>query len=121
MSYFYMSNIDDFAQVQSPSAAYQDIGIYSNGAAETPANGVITFTDINGINQEASFLMIRAYNTNNLLLQLYPYNYGVYVPAGELWAVDSLRKVEKIIVRNIFDTDGNPISSGKIQWMLGYK
>ena len=68
--------------------------------------------------------MIRAHKSNGLLLQLYPYEYGVYVPAGELWSVDSLDKIEKIIVRNIFDTEGIPLASdqkGKIQWMIGYK
>ena len=121
MSYFYMSNINNFTDVSTPNASYLNVGKYSTSSAETPSNGIIKFTDNNYINQKASFIMIRAHEDNSLLLQLYPYNYGVYIPAGELWAVDSIDKVEKIIVRNIFNTNGEPIEEGKIQWMIGYK
>lgn len=118
MGYFYMSNINDFSKVSNPSLAYQEIEVYENDSSQ---KGIITFTDNNLIDQKASFLMIRAHMDNSLLVQLYPYEYGVYIPAGELWAVDSIDKVEKIIIRKIFDTEGSELTEGKIQWMIGYK
>lgn len=122
MSYFYMSNINDFSNVHSPVQSYQQIGKYdSSSTLEEPSNGVITFKSIEGIDQKANFLMIRAHNENDLLVQLYPSQYGTYIPAGELWAVDSLNEIEKIFIRNIFSTTGTQLNSGKIQWMIGYK
>ena len=122
MSYFYMSNIDDFNAVNSLDTAYQEVGVYNseNENNSTTTNGIITFSK-DGIDYSASFLMIRARYDNDLLVQISPYNYGVYIPANELWSVDSLDKIDKIIVRNIFDTDGNSLSTGYIQWMIGYK
>ena len=51
-----------------------------------------------------------------------PWGYGVYVPADEMWSVDSLDNVEKIIVKKIFQhSTKTDMTHGKIQWMIGYK
>lgn len=126
MSYFYMSNIDDFSAVTDLDSSYQEVGVYNseNQNNSTTTNGIINFTK-NGINYSASFLMIRARYDNDLLVQISPYNYGVYIPANELWSVDSLDKIDKIIVRNIFKHGENDsvtsATTGYIQWMIGYK
>lgn len=118
MGYFYMSNINNFNEVNSPVNSYQTIGKYLN---ESSTTGVIDFRDKN-IKQKANFIMIRAHGDNDLLIQLYPSEYGVYIPAGELWSVDSLNEIEKIMIRNIFSaTTHTSIESGKIQWVIGYK
>lgn len=122
MAYSYMSNIDDFSYVTYPSRSYQVVGTYKSNTTETPTNGVITFVDENNIAQKANFIMIRAHYNNDLLIQLYPSNYGVYIPAGELWAVDSIDKIEKIIIRKMFNNEGQSFTTGgRIQWMIGYK
>lgn len=112
MSYNFMSNIQDFDNFNDELSAYQIVNL----------NEEIPFIDIDsGVSQKASFLMIRAHKSNDLLIQITPYKYGVYIPAGELWSVDSLKDIEGIIVKNAFDTNGQSLSSGKIQWMIGYK
>ena len=112
MGYFYMSNINSFTTVTSPTESYQSIS----------TNVPINFEDNNYINQKGNFIMIRAHQDNDLLVQLYPSTYGVYIPAGELWAVDSLEQIEKIYVRKVFSaTSGQELTTGKIQWMIGYK
>jgi len=129
MSYSYMSNINNFTDVTSPIKAYQEIKKYKNDNSQ---DGII---DFNG--QKANFLMIRAHSSNSLLIELYSTdnnnNYGVFIPAGELWSVDSLFSIEKIIIKEIFivekDEQGNVQSErqatnnevGYIQWMIGYK
>lgn len=125
MGYFYMSNINNFNNVNSPVDSYQQIGVYQNDSSD---EGIIDFKDKN-IKQKANFIMIRAHGDNDLLVQLYPSEYGVYIPAGELWSVDSLNEIEKIIVRKIISAStGNTIiptdnnrTPGKIQWVIGYK
>ena len=109
MGYFYMSNINSFTTVTSPTDSYQDVTV------DTP----IKFED-NNINQKANFIMIRAHQNNDVLIQLYPSNYGTYIPAGELWAVDSLDQIEELYVRKIFQGTTS-VTTGKIQWMIGYK
>jgi len=129
MSYSYMSNINNFTDVTSPIKAYQEIKKYKNDNSQ---DGII---DFNG--HKANFLMIRAHSSNSLLIELYSTdnnnNYGVFIPAGELWSVDSLFSIEKIIIKEIFivekDEQGNVQSErqatnnevGYIQWMIGYK
>ena len=65
--------------------------------------------------------MIRAENEKSFIIQLYPSNYCVYIPAGELWSVDSIEQIEKLYIRNIFSLEGEKETTGKIQWMIGYK
>lgn len=121
MSYFYMSNINNFDEVTSPQASYLQVGKYTNpNAEESTSNGVIKFSKDN-IDYSASFLMIRARYDNDLLIELNPSHYGVYIPANELWSVDSLEGIDKFYIRNIFDLEGNEINTGYIQWMIGYK
>ena len=128
MSYFYMSNISNFDNVTTPDESYLQVGVYTGSSTETPENGVIKFTK-NNIDYTASFLMIRARADNDVLVELYPSQYGVYIPAGELWSVDSLDSIDKFYIRNIFtyrqtsETTYTPESTntGYIQWMIGYK
>lgn len=130
MNYSYMSNINNFSDVTSSIKAYQKIKKYDG----KDQNGII---DFNG--RKANFLMIRAHSSNNLLIELYSTdnneNYGVFIPAGELWSVDSLFSIEKIIIKDIFilgkDNENNDTETqinnedenqwGYIQWMIGYK
>ena len=115
MAYFFMSNINNFEDVNNIEASYQEVGIYT-GEGDEPINGVINFNE-----QKASFLMVRAYYDNDILIQLSPSNYCVLVPAGELWSVDSINTIDKIYIRKIFDSNGESKNSGLIQWMIGYK
>ena len=123
MSYSFMSNINvnDEQTFSSPDNSYQSVGVYNNSSEETPENGVIIFDDENNIKRKAKFLMIRAENEKSFIIQLFPSNYCVYVPAGELWSVDSIEQIEKLYIRKIFSTGGAEETSGKLQWMIGYK
>ena len=113
MAYLFMSNIKDFDDINNPDDAFQEISI----------GDTIYFTDSNSINKKASFLMVRAHEDNDLLIQILPYGYGVLVPATEMWSVDSLNEIEGITIKKAF----NPVTSNelsdnvKIQWMIGYK
>lgn len=111
MSYNFMSNISNFSQVINPETSF----------IEVDENTEIEFFDRGSIKQKASFLMIRAGYNNDLLVELKPSNYCVYIPAGEMWSVDSIGEIEKFAIKKIFNLDGNPQTSGKIQWMMGYK
>ena len=112
MSYNFMSNISDFSKVSYGYEAFDNINIDSE----------INFHDKNNIKHNASFLMIRAGYDSDLLVQLEPSGYCIYIPAGEMWSVDSIGEIEKIVIKNIFDPElKTPIDSGKIQWMMGYK
>jgi len=112
MSYNFMSNIPNFSSVSNGNQAYDTINI----------NSEITFRDKKDITHNASFLMIRAGSESDLLVQLEPSGYCIYIPAGEMWSVDSIGEIEKFVIKNIFDPESkNPINSGTIQWMMGYK
>ena len=112
MAYLFMSNINDFDDINNSDKAYQTVNI----------EDIINFTDNNNINREASFLMIRAHKDNDILVQILPYGYGVLIPAAEMWSVDAINKIEGISIKNIFAADGTTeLQSGKIQWMIGYK
>lgn len=112
MSYNFLSNINDFSDFNTPEAAY----------VEVSTNQEISFIDNENIPHNASFLMIRAHSQNDLLIQLMPWGYGVYIPADEMWSVDSLDNVEKIVVKKIFQhSTKTDMTNGKIQWMIGYK
>ena len=65
--------------------------------------------------------MIRAGYENDLLIELSPSNYCVYIPAGEMWSVDSIGEINKFTVKKIFTTTNVATSTGKLQWMIGYK
>ena len=122
MSYNFLSNIQNFEQFNNIDKAYQEIDVHPDNADENNITGIIYFKDINtNISHEASFLMIRAHANNDLLIQLIPYGSGVYIPAGEMWSVDSLNGIEGIALRRAFDKNGNSLTKGKIQWMIGYK
>lgn len=114
MGYRFMSNIHDFDEFSSPEKAYISVS----------TNEAINFTDVNDIDQKASFLMVRAHKDNDLLIQILPYNYGVYVPASELWSVDSLSDINGIVIKKSFQATSTSVTelpTGKIQWMIGYK
>ena len=114
MSYRFMSNIHNFDEFNNPEKAYISVS----------TDDVINFTDANEVNQKASFLMVRAHKDNDLLIQILPYNYGVYVPATELWSVDSLSDINGITIKKSFQTTSTSVTelpTGKIQWMIGYK
>ena len=112
MSYNFMSNISDFSKVSTGSDAFDNIIV----------NSEITFRDKRDIKHNASFLMIRAGYNSDLLVQIEPSGYCIYIPAGEMWSVDSIGEIEKFIIKKIFDPESkNPINSGTIQWMMGYK
>ena len=122
MSYSFMSNInyESTSTFTSPDEYYQTVGVFSTtSSSETPENGVIIFND-NEIQRKAKFLMIRAGVNNDFIIQLSPSNYCVHVPAGELWSVDSIDEINKFYIRNIF-SNGEKVTSGKLQWMIGYK
>ena len=132
MSYSFMSNInyESTSTFTSPDEYYQTVGVFSTtSSSETPENGVIIFND-NEIQRKAKFLMIRAGVDNDFIIQLSPSNYCIHIPAGELWSVDSIDEINKFYIRNIFKTDINPetdeisttsTTTGKLQWMIGYK
>lgn len=112
MSYNFMSNISNFSNVSSPNDAFDNISI----------NSEIVFRDKRDIKHNASFLMIRAGYNSDLLIQLEPSGYCIYIPAGEMWSVDSIGEIEKIVIKKIFNPDSKAlVSSGQIQWMMGYK
>lgn len=112
MSYNFMSNISDFSKISTGSDAFDNITV----------NSEIAFYDKKTIQHNASFLMIRAGYNSDLLIQLEPSGYCVYIPAGEMWSVDSIGEIEKFIIKKIFDPDTKTtINSGQIQWMMGYK
>lgn len=122
MSYSFMSNInyESTSTFTSPDEYYQTVGVFSTtSSSETPENGVIIFND-NEIQRKAKFLMIRAGADNDFIIQLSPSNYCVHVPAGELWSVDSIDEINKFYIRNIF-SNGEKVTNGKLQWMIGYK
>ena len=122
MSYSFMSNInyESTSTFTSPDEYYQTVGVFSTtSSSETPENGVIIFND-NEIQRKAKFLMIRAGADNDFIIQLSPSNYCVHVPAGELWSVDSIDEINKFYIRNIF-SNGEKVTTGKLQWMIGYK
>lgn len=111
MSYNFMSNISDFSKVTVRNASFDQVSV----------NDEIKFYDKNNIPHNASFLMIRAGYNSDLLIQLEPSGYCVYIPAGEMWSVDFIDEIEKIIIKNIFNLQGSHITTGTIQWMIGYK
>ena len=112
MSYNFMSNIPDFSVVTNGNKSFDSV----------QKNDEISFNDKNDIKHSASFLMIRAGYDSDLLLQLEPSGYCIYIPAGEMWSVDSIGEIDKIIVKGIFNTTTKAsISRGTIQWMMGYK
>ena len=113
MSYLFMSNIKNFDNINNPDEAYQTVNI----------GDTINFIDNNNVNKKASFLMIRAHKNNDILIQILPYNYGVLIPATEMWSVDSLKEIEGITIKQAFDPkNSNSINTNcKIQWMIGYK
>ena len=126
MSYFYMSNISNFNDITNPNDSYQEVNIHTSpDGPESTTNGVIKFSSTTGIDYSASFLMIRARYDNDLLIELNPSHYGVYIPANELWSVDSLEGIDKFYIRNIFkyrqDGTSYTTDTGYIQWMIGYK
>lgn len=134
MSYSFMSNINykSTSTFTSPDEYYQTVGVFSTtSSSETPENGVIIFNDTdNEIQRKAKFLMIRSGADNDFIIQLSPSNYCVHIPAGELWSVDSIDEINKLYIRNIFETivdsETNIVSTtstttGKLQWMIGYK
>ena len=133
MSYSYMSNINNFSNVTEPDKAYLEAKVYtgvttpSHPNLEGPEDGIIEFKK-GDIKYSASFLMIRARTDNDVLIELSPSNYGVYIPAGELWSVDSLDTIDKFYIRNAFtyQNDNGVLSTTTsttcyIQWMIGYK
>ena len=112
MAYNFLSNINNFDDINTPEKAYQNILVGEE----------ISFLDSDNIPHEASFLMIRAHESNDLLIQLLPWGYGVYIPANEMWSAESLNNVEGIIIKKAFALPSLGESSyGKIQWMIGYK
>lgn len=112
MSYKFLSNINNFDDFSDADKAYITPEI----------NEEINFIDANNINQEANFLMVRAHGSNDLLIQILPYNYGVFIPAGELWSVDSLSNLQGLTVKKAFSAGtSTSINNPKIQWMIGYK
>ena len=122
MGYSFMSNInyESTSTFTSPSNYYQTVGVFSTtSSSETPENGVIIFNN-NEIQRKAKFLMIRAGVDNDFIIQLSPSNYCVHIPAGELWSVDSIDEINKLYIRNIF-SGNEKVTTGKLQWMIGYK
>lgn len=113
MSYNFMSNISNLSNISTGNEAYQQINIGDK----------INFIDKNYIKHNASFLMIRAQSDNDLLIDLQPSGYCVYIPGGEMWSVDSIGEIESIVIKNIYNPETKePISqSGYLQWMMGYK
>ena len=119
MSYSFMSNIKSESDFSSPENYYQEVGVYENSSTETPENGAIIFND-EDIQRKAKFLMIRAGAENDFIIQLSPSKYCVHVPAGELWSVDSIDQIDKFYIKKIF-SGTTSVSTGKLQWMIGYK
>ena len=113
MGYLFMSNIKNFGDINNENDAYVSVSTGEKIEFEE-------FIDGSPIKHSANFLMIRAHKNNDLLVQLSPTNYGVYIPATEMWSVDSLDKIDGIYVQKAFN-NGSSIDSAKIQWMIGYK
>lgn len=112
MAYNFLSNISNFDSINIPDKAYEEIDVGDK----------INFLDNNNIIHTASFIMIRAHEENDLLIQLLPWGYGVYVPANEMWSAESLDNVEGIVIKKIFARPSlGEAQHGKIQWMIGYK
>ena len=112
MAYNFLSNINNFDSINNPDEAYVVVR----------PDEEITFLDAHEIPHTASFLMIRAHESNDLLIQLIPWGYGVYIPANEMWSAESLDNVEGIVVKKIFAKSSLGESEvGRIQWMIGYK
>ena len=112
MAYNFLSNISNFDDFNNPDDAYQEV----------PVGEEINFIDNNNILHTGSFLMIRAHESNDLLVQLLPWGYGVYIPANEMWSAESLDNIEGIVVKKSFANSTLGESSlAKIQWMIGYK
>ena len=112
MAYNFLSNINNFDSINIPDKAYEDINVGDE----------INFLDNNDITHTASFIMIRAHKDNDLLIQLLPWNYGIYIPANEMWSAESLNNAEGIVIKKIFAQPSlGEAQHGKIQWMIGYK
>lgn len=112
MSYNFLSNINDFSNFNNPDKAYQTINIDEE----------IEFLDTEGIPHKASFLMFRADKSNHLLIQLLPWESGIYLPSNEVWSIESLNNIKGFKIKKAFNSNNlNELSSGKIQWMIGYK
>lgn len=105
-----MSNISNFDDINSPDKAYITIN----------KNEEILFKDKNDIIKKAFFLMIRAHSSNDLLVEILPYEYGVYIPAGEIWSVDSIKEISGFKIKNVFKNNSS-LNEAKVQWMIGYK
>jgi hypothetical protein len=110
MAYKFLSNISDFNDFNN---------IYVNASPDDE----IIFKDIDNIPHKAHFLMIRAHSSNDLLLEILPYGYGVYVPSNEMWSVDSINDINGFKIKKAFQPgSSNEITSNiKFQWMIGYK
>ena len=112
MAYNFLSNISNFDSINNPDEAYEQI----------PVEEEVSFLDNNKIQHNASFIMIRAHESNDLIVQLLPWGYGIYVPANEMWSAESLDNVEGFIIKKAFALPSlGEASLGKIQWMIGYK
>ena len=114
MSYNFISNIPDFSTITNGNLAYTSI----------QKKEKIKFIDKNNVQHQATFLMIRAGEGTDLLIELQPSSYCIYIPGGEMWSVDSIGEIESIIIQNIFNSKNKTeITNGPgyIQWMMGYK
>ncbi len=112
MSYNFMSNISNLSNINNMQESYQSVNVGSK----------IYFIDKNYNQHNASFLMIRAWNDNDLLIDLQPSGYCIYIPGGEMWSVDSIGEIESIIIKSIYNSETKArISQGYLQWMMGYK
>lgn len=112
MSYNFLSNINNFTDFNDPSKAYQNVDIDEE----------INFLDIDEIPHDATFVMFRADKSNDLLIQLLPWQSGVYIPADEMWSIESLNNIQGFKLKKAFDSNtSQELTSGKIQWMIGYK
>lgn len=110
-----MSNISDFNSINTPDKAYLSVNTDVD----------ILFENNNNITKKAFFLMIRAHSDNDLLIEILPYGYGVYIPAGEMWSVDSIKGIEGFKIKKAFNPKNNNIigdsTPKKVQWMIGYR
>ena len=110
MSYKFMSNINNFSDINTPDKAYLTTNIDEE----------IIFKN-NDIEKRAFFLMIRAHSSNDLLIEILPYSYGVYIPANEMWSVDSIEGISGFKIKKAFSGNNSSINTAKVQWMIGYK
>jgi len=112
MSYNFLSNINNFNNFNNPDLAY----------INASKNTEILFKDIDNISHKAHFLMIRAHISNDLLIEILPYGYGVYIPADEIWSVDSTNDIQGFKIRQAFAPNSSTVvDTPKVQWMIGYK